>query len=145
MPAAKLHAPLALGSLLAGSVAVLAALATKTLLDSKVKAGQTTATGIAATQATPLFIGLSHKTAAVEVREKLAIPEAKWNEASKALCEYESIEEAAVLSTCNRFEVYISASNHAAATRDIMHFLQSYSGLSDSELRPNLVALSQDD
>jgi glutamyl-tRNA reductase len=32
-------------------------------------------------------IGLSHHNAAVEVREKLSIPEANWNAASNALCE----------------------------------------------------------
>ena len=74
-------------------------------LDPKITTGSVTQTGGAALTAMPLFIGLSHKTATVEVREKLAIPEAKWNEASKALCEYDSIKEAAVLSTCNRFEV----------------------------------------
>jgi glutamyl-tRNA reductase len=145
-PRAKLLAPLSLSSLLAGSVVVLAALATKSLLDSKVQAetakqGQ----GLSAGQATPLFVGLSHKTAAVEVREKLAVPEAKWNEASRALCEYDSIQEAAVLSTCNRFEVYISAADHAAASRDIMDYLQSYSGLDERDLRPNLEALSMEE
>ena len=55
----------------------------------------------------PLVLGLSHKTATVEVREKLSIPEHRWNEASAALCEYDSINEAAVISTCNRFEVYL--------------------------------------
>jgi glutamyl-tRNA reductase len=144
-PAATLPAPLALGSLLAGSVAVLAALATKTLLDSKVQAGLATKTSSAAGESTPLFVGLSHKTAAVEVREKLSIPQPKWNEASKALCDYDSIQEAAVLSTCNRFEVYISAEDHAAATRDVMDFLQDYSGLSEGDLRSNLVALSEED
>jgi len=129
---------------------VLAALATSTLtsrklLDPKITTGSVTQTGGAALTAMPLFIGLSHKTATVEVREKLAIPEAKWNEASKALCEYDSIKEAAVLSTCNRFEVYISAADHAAASRDVMEYLQSYSGLSDADLRPNLTALSEND
>ena len=55
----------------------------------------------------PLVLGLSHKTATVEVREKLSIPESTWNEASAALCEYDSINEASVISTCNRFEVYL--------------------------------------
>lgn len=60
-----------------------------------------------ATLGSPLVLGLSHKTATVEVREKLSIPEHRWNEASAALCEYDSINEAAVISTCNRFEVYL--------------------------------------
>ena len=93
----------------------------------------------------PIVIGLSHKTATVEVREKLSIPERDWNEASASLCSYESIEEAAVLSTCNRFEVYVVAEDNFAATRDAMAFLREHSGLSDEELRPNLFVLNDED
>eukprot|EP00325_Prymnesiales_sp_UTEX-LB-985_P026177 CAMPEP_0174730728 /NCGR_PEP_ID=MMETSP1094-20130205/56171_1 /TAXON_ID=156173 /ORGANISM="Chrysochromulina brevifilum, Strain UTEX LB 985" /LENGTH=539 /DNA_ID=CAMNT_0015933019 /DNA_START=13 /DNA_END=1633 /DNA_ORIENTATION=+ len=93
----------------------------------------------------PIVIGLSHKTATVEVREKLSIPESSWNEASAALCKYESIQEAAVLSTCNRFEVYVVAADHFAATRDTMAFLREHSGLEDGELRPNLFVLQDED
>jgi hypothetical protein len=38
-----------------------------------------------------LVLGLSHHTAGVDVREKLAIPEADWNKASSGLVEYNSI------------------------------------------------------
>lgn len=93
----------------------------------------------------PIVIGLSHKTATVEVREKLSIPEAQWNEASASLVGYESIQEAAVLSTCNRFEVYVVAEDTFAATRDAMAFLREHSGLTDLELRPNLFVLHDQD
>jgi len=93
----------------------------------------------------PIVIGLSHKTASVEVREKLSILEAQWNEASAALCEFDSIQEASVLSTCNRFEVYIVATDSFAATRDAMTFLRKHSGLDDGELRPNLFVLQDTD
>jgi len=93
----------------------------------------------------PIVIGLSHKTATVEVREKLSILEAKWNEASASLTGYDSIQEAAVLSTCNRFEVYIVAEDNFAATRDAMAFLRDHSGLQDAELRPNLFVLQDQD
>lgn len=93
----------------------------------------------------PVVVGLSHKTATVEVREKLSILEADWNAASKRLCEYEGISEAAVLSTCNRFEVYISAADPFLATRDVMDFLREHSGLSDADLRPNLFVLQNED
>jgi len=93
----------------------------------------------------PIVIGLSHKTATVEVREKLSIQEPRWNEASAALTAYDSISEAAVLSTCNRFELYIVAEDHYAATRDAMAFLREHSGLEDSELRPNLFVLQNED
>ena len=36
-------------------------------------------------------LGLSHHNAKVEVREKLAIPEAEWNDAATALCAYPAI------------------------------------------------------
>ena len=93
----------------------------------------------------PIVIGLSHKTATVEVREKLSIPEAAWNEASVALCGYDSVQEAAVLSTCNRFEVYVVAEDPYEATRDVMAFLREHSGLTDLELRPNLFVLQNED
>merc|ERR1719409_2650708 len=93
----------------------------------------------------PIVIGLSHKTATVEVREKLSIQEAQWNAASEKLTAYETIQEAAVLSTCNRFEVYIVAEDSYQATRDAMAFLREHSGLTDAELRPNLFVLHNED
>ncbi|KAL6951902.1 glutamyl-tRNA reductase [Sarracenia purpurea var. burkii] len=49
-----------------------------------------------------VVIGLSVHAAPVEVREKLAIPEAEWSRAIAELWNLNHIEEAAVLSTCNR-------------------------------------------
>jgi len=93
----------------------------------------------------PIVIGLSHKTATVNVREQLSIKEADWNKASAALCQYASINEAAILSTCNRFEVYIVAVDHFAAVRDVMTFLRDHSELPDDDLRPNLFVLHDKD
>ena len=94
-----------------------------------------------------IVIGLSHHNAKVEVREKLAIPEADWNAASEQLCEYDSISEAAVLSTCNRFEIYIAGKNQYAAMRDAIDFLyQRARGTLDfPTLRQNLFLLSGED
>ncbi|CAM9190223.1 unnamed protein product, partial [Laminaria digitata] len=101
-----------------------------------------------ATSSTPLgvhVIGLSHHNAGVDVREKLAVPELEWNDASAKLCEFPNIKEAAVLSTCNRFEVYIASHDSHAAIRDVMTYLQEHSGLSQAELRQNLFMLSLED
>lgn len=70
-----------------------------------------------------VVIGLSHHNAKVEVREKLAIPETDWNLAANALTEYDSITEAAVLSTCNRFELYLAGQNPYECIRDSIDFL----------------------
>lgn len=89
----------------------------------------------------PLCIGLSHKTASVDVREKMAIKEGDWNQAAAEIVQYDSIKEAAVLSTCNRFELYLAAEDMKAATEDLMEYLTKRSGLSDEELRPNMFFL----
>ena len=97
------------------------------------------------THGAPMVIGLSHKTATVEVREKLSINEADWNVAAERLCDYDAIDEASVLSTCNRFELYLVGRDHDKATREAMEFLSQHSGLSESELRPNLFMLHDQD
>ncbi|MEW6752497.1 MAG: glutamyl-tRNA reductase [Candidatus Latescibacterota bacterium] len=56
-----------------------------------------------------LALGLNHRTAPVEVREKLAFPDTHQPRALQRLtCEY-GLREAAILSTCNRCEVYVAS------------------------------------
>src|SRR5690606_10041880 len=52
------------------------------------------------------LLGLSHKTAPVEVRERLSISPAQLPRALRALRESGGATEVAILSTCNRTEVY---------------------------------------
>ena len=101
-----------------------------------------------ASSMTPLevhVIGLSHHNAGVNVREKLAVPEPQWNEASSALCESGVIAEACTLSTCNRFEIYFAAHDSYAAFHEAMSYLERRSGLTQQELRKNLFLLSGED
>ena len=51
-------------------------------------------------------IGLSHKTASVEVRERLAVPEHEWQAVQRKIATLPDIKEAAIISTCNRHEIY---------------------------------------
>jgi len=90
-------------------------------------------------------LGLSIHHAQVEVREKLAIPEDDWNSASTDICASGHVAEAAVLSTCNRFEVYYSASDAREATARVTEYLSQRAGISVSLLRKNLFMLSGDD
>lgn len=90
-------------------------------------------------------VGLSIHHAQVEVREKLAIPEPEWNMASNEICASGDISEAAVLSTCNRFEVYYAASDARTAMASITKYLAQRSGLPVSVLRKNLFMLSGED
>jgi len=90
-------------------------------------------------------IGLSIHHAEVEVREKLAIAEDQWNNASIEITSTGAVSEAAVLSTCNRFEVYYSAPDAREATARVTEYLSQRSGLPVSVLRKNLFMLSGDD
>jgi len=92
-------------------------------------------------------VGLSIHHASVEVREKLAIPESGWNAASNDLVNSPggAIAEAAVLSTCNRFEVYYAASDPRQAMAAVTEYLSKRGDLPVSTLRQNLFMLSGDD
>ncbi|OUL31083.1 glutamyl-tRNA reductase [Nostoc sp. 106C] len=90
-------------------------------------------------------VGLSHKTAPVEIREKLSIPEDKVDQAIAYLRSCTHIEEAAILSTCNRLEIYIVASKTDLATQEVAEFLAEHSQLPFHDLYQHLFVLLQRD
>jgi len=90
-------------------------------------------------------IGLSIHHAEVSVREKLAIPEVEWNTQSNVICSTGQVEEAAILSTCNRFEIYFAASDAHEANARVMEYLAQRSGLPVSVLRRNIFMLEGED
>ena len=53
-------------------------------------------------------VGLNHRTAPVEVRERFAVPAGKLGESARQLLEIEGLAESVVLSTCNRTEFYLA-------------------------------------
>jgi len=81
------------------------------------------------------LIGVNHKTAPVEVREQLAVPESRLREALERLMAQPGIEEGLILSTCNRVELLARTRN---GSDDLRAFLHEYSRLPPSELEPHL-------
>lgn len=92
-----------------------------------------------------VVVGLSHKTATVEIREKLSIPEAKIEESIKHLLAYPHIQEVAILSTCNRLEIYAVVSSTEQGVTEISQFLAETSHLPLSQLRRHLFILLHQD
>ena len=90
-------------------------------------------------------VGLSHKTAPVEVREKLSIPEPQTESAIANLLSYANISEIAILSTCNRLEIYIVSSEVEQGVREVTQFLSEHSKLPINSLRPHLFILLHQD
>ncbi|HEX5732679.1 MAG TPA: glutamyl-tRNA reductase [Blastocatellia bacterium] len=56
-----------------------------------------------------VLIGLSHKTAPVEVRERLAFSDGRLASALATLVDQENVDEGVIVSTCNRVEILASA------------------------------------
>jgi glutamyl-tRNA reductase len=77
-----------------------------------------------------VLVGLSHHTAPLEVRERLAIAGDDLTALLRALCE-RGLSEAMLVSTCNRVELYASAESAASAVRTVREVLSARVGGSD--------------
>ena len=82
-----------------------------------------------------LLAGLNHRTASVEVREKLAFSEIELDRAYLCLAKYEEIEGVVILATCNRTEIYATTKNIEKGQKILLNFLQDYAEVSASELK----------
>ncbi|HWP42651.1 MAG TPA: glutamyl-tRNA reductase, partial [Blastocatellia bacterium] len=52
-----------------------------------------------------VLVGLSHRTAPVEMRERLAFEGARLDEALSTLVDQQTVDEGLIVSTCNRVEL----------------------------------------
>lgn len=76
-----------------------------------------------------LAVGLNHKTAAVEVREKLAFDGAKLERGLVEFAALSTVKEAIIVSTCNRVEMYANVSDVQEASEEIKTFLSGFHGI----------------
>ena len=90
-------------------------------------------------------VGLSHRTAPVDVREKLSIPEEKIKDSFVCLKESSQVLEISILSTCNRLEIYCLIRDPDLGVGDIKNFLVKHSGLEFKELDPHLFIYRQEE
>jgi glutamyl-tRNA reductase len=81
------------------------------------------------------LLGVNHRTAPIELRERLAIPPQSLGEAALALVGTPGVSEGFILSTCNRVELVTSCEQVAP---DVMEFLHRYFAIAPDELRPHL-------
>lgn len=90
--------------------------------------------------------GLNYHSAPIAIRERLTIPQSCVSHALRALGSLPHVKEAAILSTCNRTEVYAVVSNVQAGWREIESFYGSAQKI-DAEhgkLKPNFKLLRED-
>lgn len=85
----------------------------------------------------PLFtIGISHHTAPIEIREKVAISRSEYPDRVRQLCTLKGVEEVVVLGTCNRTEIYCLST--AAGKAELIDWVHRVNEVEAGELDRHL-------
>lgn len=79
-----------------------------------------------------IALGINHKTASVAVRERVAFSPEQLAEALRQLCHVVGSREAAILSTCNRSELYLEM--ECAQPRAVLDWLAQFHGVPTEDL-----------
>ena len=88
------------------------------------------------------LIGVNHKTAPVEVRERFAISESRLPDACKRLSEHPAVAEGMIVSTCNRVEFIANMKN---GTGDLREFMREYFQVDPSQFESHLYEFREDE
>ena len=85
-----------------------------------------------------LLVGVSHRTAPIELRERLDFSARGVDRALTALSGTGAHREATIVSTCNRVELYVACDDSNAARGAIQHFLSEFHGIPRELLAPHI-------
>jgi glutamyl-tRNA reductase len=85
-----------------------------------------------------LLVGISHRTAPVDLRERVDFQARGVAEALRSVAIRGSTREAVVVSTCNRAELYVACDDAAATRADLVAFLSEFHGVQISELASHI-------
>lgn len=86
----------------------------------------------------PVAIGLNHRSAPVEIREKMSFHPTQMLEVLKELKSYPGLQGVVILSTCNRTEVYAATTDVEVGIHSIKKFLASHHGSVENVLEQYL-------
>jgi glutamyl-tRNA reductase len=87
------------------------------------------------------LLGVSHRTAPVDLRERLDFSSRDLGAAVEAVAARPSMAESVVLSTCNRSEIYVVSTDPARAREELVLFLSDYHHVPPHVFEPHLFAL----
>ena len=85
-----------------------------------------------------VVVGLSHHTAPVEIREKLAFAPTAMEKPLRQMLELPAVAEALIVSTCNRVELYAVTKEPDTAIVNLRRFLASFHDTELEEIAPHL-------
>lgn len=86
-------------------------------------------------------VGLNHRSAPLALLERVGVPEVRLEKALAGLRGLEHVQEAVVISTCNRVEVYAFAATFHGAYENVREFLAEFSYTPLGEFSPQLYSL----
>jgi glutamyl-tRNA reductase len=89
-----------------------------------------------------ILVGVSHRTAPVDLRERLDFQARGIETALRALGERGATREAAVVSTCNRAEIYAACEDVQAAREELVRFISQFHGVDQAVLAPHIYDLA---
>ena len=85
-----------------------------------------------------LLVGINHRTAPVELRERVDFQTVGLERALQELAGRGLALEAVVLSTCNRAEMYTACEDVGAAREDLITFVSQFHGIGREDLAPHI-------
>jgi glutamyl-tRNA reductase len=91
-----------------------------------------------------IVVGLNHRTAPVEMRERVAVPASRQIKAVHDLALREHLAEVVLLSTCNRIEIYARCTKFHAAVSDILDFLAEQASAQPDDFAEHLYTYYDD-
>jgi glutamyl-tRNA reductase len=91
-----------------------------------------------------VVVGLNHKTAPVDVLERLSIPDERLTKALHQLSTYEHVLEGALLSTCNRIEAYAVVSKFHGGAQDLRNFFAEFCHVAPEDFTDHLYTYHDD-
>ena len=94
-----------------------------------------------------ITLGLNHKTTPVEMRERLAFTPENLSDATQSLMNLDCVTEAAILSTCNRTELYctIKQDNHNQSDQQLVEWFSQYHGFKPGDIQEHLYIHSHEE
>ncbi len=89
-----------------------------------------------------LVIGVNHRSAPLTIRERVAVPAHELPATLRSLHQTLAVDEAAILSTCNRTELYLVTSDPATPSSHFARFFADRGDFSLQGLRDHVYALT---
>jgi glutamyl-tRNA reductase (EC 1.2.1.70) len=93
----------------------------------------------------PVVVGLNHRSAPVEIREKMSLKSSQMDKALQDLSKYPGIQGLVILSTCNRLEVYTMTANVEIGVNSIKRYLAQHGEINEQEAHEFLYTHTSDE